>query len=162
ERFICSGNFLYQFVPEGKEIRVYELNQTKSGQVGEDNFLSFLFGMKAEEAKRRYDLRLEKQDQHWIYIRVYPRFDQDKVDFQEAQVVLGGESFLPRRLWFLEPNGNEVTWDIPRIDPKAPVNRADFGAPAVPPGWELKRVPRNPQNATRPNEPPPRVVRPQQ
>src|SRR5262249_13747228 len=86
ERFICSGNFLYQFVPEGKEIRVYELNQTKSGQVGEDNFLSFLFGMKAEEAKRRYDLRLEKQDQHWIYIRVYPRFDQDKVDFQEAQL----------------------------------------------------------------------------
>ena len=38
-----------------------------------DNFLSFLFGMRAAEAKRRYDLKLEREDQHYYYIMVLPR-----------------------------------------------------------------------------------------
>ena len=45
EKFVCSGQMLYQYVPAQKEIRAHQLPAPKPGQVSEDNFLSFLFGM---------------------------------------------------------------------------------------------------------------------
>lgn len=152
-KFICSGTFLYQFLPAQKEVRAYELPTPKAGQVAEDNFLSFLFGMKAEEAKRRYDLKLAKEDQYYVYIDIAPRFPKDKADFQRARIVLNRDTFLPRQLWFEQPNGSEVLWDIPRIQSGANVNRADFNAPNLPPGWKMSRVAQN-------SDLPPRVVRP--
>src|SRR5262249_36785955 len=115
ERFVCTGTHLYQFLPQQKEIRVYQLPPPRPGQVADDNFLSFLFGMKAEEAKRRYDLRVVKEDQWYIYVEVQPRSPADKADFQKARLVLNKDNFLPRQLWFEQPNGDEVTWDLPRV-----------------------------------------------
>lgn len=152
-KFVCTGTFLYQFLPAQKEVRAYELPKPKPGQVAEDNFLSFLFGMKAEEAKRRYDLRLAKEDQWYIYVDILPRFPRDRADFQRARIVLNRDSFLPRQLWFEQPNGSEVTWDLPRLQVNAKVNRTDFDAPRLPQGWKMTQVP---QNA----DLPPRVVRP--
>jgi TIGR03009 family protein len=163
EKYLCNGTSLYEYAPQSKVIRVHELPAPKPGQVADDNFLSFLFGMKAEEARRRYELKLVKEDQWYIYLEILPRFPADKADFHKAQLVLLNNSFLPRRLWFEQPNGNEITWDIPRVDSGAAahVAPADFAPPAtLPQGWRLERVP---QAATAPrNDVPPRVVRPQQ
>lgn len=160
EKFICTGTYLYEFSPQRKELRIHELPPPKSGQVADDNFLSFLFGMKAEEAHRRYDLRLVQVDQWYVYIEIYPRFPADKADFTRARLVLNKQSFLPRQLWFEQPNKNEVRWDIPKIDSGVALNRNDFTSPQVPAGWTTTRVPRtdlSPRNAG-----PPRVVRPNQ
>ena len=73
EKYVCTGTFLYEYVPQNKVIRVHELPPNKSGQVSDDNFLSFLFGMKAEDAKQRYDLKLTKEDENWIYLEILPR-----------------------------------------------------------------------------------------
>lgn len=168
EKYICTGTYLYEFVPQSKTLRVHELPPAKPGQVADDNFLSFLFGMRAEEAKSRYDLQLRQDDPHWVYIDILPRTPADKADFQRAQLVLTQNTFLPRRLWFEQPNGNEVTWEIPRAEPNAPsVTRNDFAQPQLPAGWTPTRVPRPtvdaaPRSAARPNEVPPRVVRPNQ
>ena len=155
EKYVCTGTFLYEYAPAEKVIRVHELPPPKPGQVADDNFLSFLFGMKAEEAKRRYDLKLVKgppEDQWYYYVEILPRFPADKADFSKARLVLNAQTFLPRELWFEQPNKNEVKWDIPRITPGAVVNRTDFTSPAPPPGWKLERVPKN-------NAPPPRAIR---
>ncbi len=157
ERYLCTGTFLYEYVPANRVIRIHELPTPKPGQVADDNFLSFLFGMKAEEAKRRYDLRLAKEDQWYVYIEIQPRFPADKADFHKARLVLLNNTFLPRQLWFEQPNGNEITWDIPKIESgaAAKVQRTDFAPPSAPPtGWTFQRVPK--QDAV-----PPRVVRPQ-
>jgi TIGR03009 family protein len=153
EKFVCTGTYLYEYVPSNKVIRVHELPPPKPGQVSDDNFLSFLFGMKAEEAKRRYDLTLVKEDQYYIYIMIVPRFPADKADFQKARLVLTSNSFMPCQLWFEQPNGNEVQWDMPRLQTNPALNRQEFMAPAVPAGWSQMRVQQNPA---------PRVVRPQQ
>lgn len=161
EQFISTGTFLYEFVPQQKTVRVHEMQQ-RPGQ-GAD-FLSFLFGMKAEEAKRRYDLTLVKgppQDPHYYYVDILPKFAEDKAEFQKARLVLMAATFLPRQLWFVQPNGNAVTWDIPRMDPNAALNRNEFGVPALPQGWNVVRVPKQTAPAN-PQQPPPRVVRPQQ
>jgi TIGR03009 family protein len=154
-KYICTGPYLYQFLPAQKEVRAFELPKAKAGQVADDNFLSFLFGIKAAEAKRRYDLRLAKEDQWYVYVDIQPRSPRDRADFQKARIVLNKDTFLPRQLWFEQPNGSEVLWDIPRIMNGAKVNRADFDAPRMPPGWKMTQVP---QNA----DLPPRVVRPGQ
>jgi TIGR03009 family protein len=162
EKYICTGTFLYEYVPQNKVIRVHELPPPKPGQVADDNFLSFLFGMKAEEARRRYDLRLVKEDQYYVYIEILPRLPSDKVDFQRARLVLNNQTFLPRELWFEQPNGNEVKWDIPKVESGVTINRNDFTSPNVPQGWNMVRVPRGNDVPSRPNNVPPRVIRPNQ
>jgi TIGR03009 family protein len=159
EKFICTGTYLYQFLPAQKEIRAYELPRPKAGQVADDNFLTFLFGMKAEEAKKRYNLTLAKEDKWYVYVDVVPRTATDRADFARARLVLNKDSYLPRQLWFEHPNGNEVTWDVPRLDPKAVLDRRAFDAPKAPEGWKLVPVkPTSKSSGT--DQPRPSVVRP--
>ena len=161
ERFVCSGAFLYQFIPSEKEIVAHEIPKPKSGQVSDDNFLSFLFGMKKDDARARYELKLSKTekhpdgtDEHYIYVDILPRYAADKVDFQQAQIVLFKDSLFPRRLWFREPNNTETTWDVLQIkNNDANIDRREFDAPTAPKDWKLITAPKD-------SETPPRVVRP--
>ena len=153
EKYICTGTFLYQFVPSDQIVRVMEMPPPKPGQMADDNFLALLFSTRADEARRRYDIRLVKEDQYYVYLEIFPRFPNDKADFQRARLALNNQSFLPRSLWFEQPNGNEINWDIPRLEINARLNRAEFTSPALPPNWRLVRVPR---------DLPPRIVRPNQ
>jgi TIGR03009 family protein len=158
DKILCNGTALYQWAPAEKEIRMQPLPQPKPGQVADDGPLQFLLGMKAEEARRRYELKLTKSDQYYHYVDVLPRFDQDKADFQRARMVLNKDSFLPRQLWFEQPNGNTVTWDIPKIENGTPLNAREFETPTPPPGWKMAEpVAQNNDGPT----PRPRVVREQ-
>jgi TIGR03009 family protein len=143
QQFICTGTFLYKFEPDVKEIRAYELPTPKPGQVAEDNLLSFMFGMKAEDAKKRYDLKLYKEDEFYVYIDVLPRDNADKADFKRARIVLYKANYLPRQLWLEQVNATEMTWDIPRIDDKTKVERSLFDVPRTPAGWKMTQVPRD-------------------
>ncbi|SRR5579871_4152447 len=140
EKFLCTGTYIYQFAPEQKEIRYYKLPEPKPGQVAEDNsLLSLLFGMKAEDVKRRYELKLAKEDTYYIYVDIAPRSPADKSDFQRARLVLNKSNYLPRQLWFEHANRSEVMWDIPNMQiPMAKLDRRVFDAPkAPPPGWKI-------------------------
>lgn len=137
EKIVVSGGILYQYVPQLKEIHAHHLPPPRPGQVAEDNFLGFLFGMKAEEAKRRYELTLQKEDQYYVYIGVTPRFDADKADFKAARLVLSRDTFMPRQLWFEQPNRDTVTWDFPKIEAGVRLNPAEFAKPPVPAGWKM-------------------------
>jgi len=136
-KFICTGTYLYEMSYDQKVIRAFELPKPKPGQVADDNFLSFLFGMKAQDAKARYDLRLSKEDQWYAYVEIAPRTPQDRADFQRARVVLNRTNFLPRQLWFEKSNGDEVTWDLPKLDPGLPIDRREFDPPGLPQGWRV-------------------------
>jgi TIGR03009 family protein len=141
EKIVVSGSTLYQYVPGRKEIRQLHLPPARPGQIADDNFLSFLFGMKAEEAKRRYDLKLIKEDQYYAYVGINPRLDADKADFRTARLVLLKETLLPRQLWFEPAHGHTVTWDVLRIRRDVPLLEKEFTAPRVPPGWRLIELP---------------------
>jgi TIGR03009 family protein len=157
EKFICTGDLLYQFVSQQKEIRVHQLPASRPGQVSDDNFFSFLFGMKAEVARQRYEMTLQMpNDPNYIYLLIKPRTPQDRADFQQARLVLRRDTFLPRQLWFEQPTGDHVTWDIPKIENGAQLDRREFVAPDTPPGWKMVRV--QPKNV----EAQPRIYRPQQ
>jgi TIGR03009 family protein len=164
EKYLCTGSYLYQWVPSSKAIHVYELPTPKAGQPQtDDNFLSFFFGMKAEEAKKRYELKLvkdtDKENPWYIYIEVLPKLPVDKADFSRARLVLNASNFLPRQVWFEQPNGNELTWDLPKVDRDVRIDRSEFAPPTAPPaGWNMVKVPR--ADAVPRNDVKPTVVRP--
>jgi TIGR03009 family protein len=149
EEIIVSGSTLYQFAPLEKEVRAHRLPPSKTG-MGDDSFLSFLFGMKAVEAKARYDLKLVQEDQYYYYLGVSPRREEDKADFRAARLVLNKDSMMPRQLWFEQPNGDTVTWDFPKIETGVRLNPNEFAKPALPQGWKLVDVPAREQ---------PRIIR---
>src|SRR5262249_8735920 len=74
DKLVINGQYVYQYLPQQKEVQPIALPAPKQGQVADDNFVSFLFGMRAEEAKRRYDLKLAKEDQYYFFIDILPRF----------------------------------------------------------------------------------------
>lgn len=159
EKFICTGTLLYEIRPQNKVMRIHELPPPQAGQIADDSFLSFLFGMKAEEAKRRYDMTLVKEDQWYFYLEIVPKLPADKADFQRARMVLNNKTFLPRELWFEQPNGNETKWDIPELSSSAKLTKNDFTPPTPPKDWNVVRVPR--AEAVPPRQDvPPRIVRP--
>lgn len=136
EKFICTGTYIYSFAPEQKEIRYYELPKPKPGQPADDNLMSLMFGMKADDAKRRYDLKLAKEDAYYIYVDIAPRSAADKSDFQRARLVLNKTNYLPRQLWFEHANRSEVMWDIPNLQVGMALDSRVFDAPQTPPGWK--------------------------
>lgn len=153
EEIVVNGSTLYQYAPLPKEIRAHHLPASQNA-LGDDSFLSFLFGMKAAEAKARYDLKLLSQDQYYYYLGVSPRRDEDKADFRVARLVLNKDSLMPRQLWFEKPNGDTVTWDFPKIESGVRLNPNDFAKPAVPTGWKMVDVqPREQPRVYRPAGP---------
>src|SRR5262245_12091253 len=154
EKYLCTGNFLYQWSPAEKVIRRHELPQPKPGQLADDKSLSFLVGMKAEDAQARYQITYgpaPANDKWYQYLRIQPKLDADKADFIEARLVLLSSNYLPRQLWFLQPTKDEVTWDFPRVTSPANLTPANFATPQVPPGWKFDTVSQK--------SPPPRVLR---
>jgi TIGR03009 family protein len=167
ERYISTGTFLYEYRPQNQLLRIHELPQRGPGQGPvEDNFLSFLFGIEAREAKRRYEINLVKTDANYHYLLIKPRFPADKAEFSEARLVLWVTNLLPRQMEFIQPNGARVKWDIPQLDTTVRLTPSDFQPPAAPKGWNTVKVP---PPGTQPaglapinpaNQPPPSKVRP--
>ncbi len=155
EKYIITDAYFYEYDRIQKEIRIHSLPPPKSGQATDDNILSFLFDMKAEDAIRKYDIILKQSDDYWIYFEIRPRSPEDKKDFQLAKLALAQKTFLPGALVFEEPNGNTTRWDIKDIKTNVLIDRNEFVAPTLPPDWHWKRVP-----LKQTTEVPPRVVRP--
>jgi TIGR03009 family protein len=146
EKFICHGNLLYEYAPQTKVIRVHQLPPPREGQLADDNVLSLLFGMRAQEAKKRYKLtHVPANDKWYHYIRIEPILPADKADFTEARLTLFQRDSMPRQLWFQQPNGNEVTWDFQRIVANGPIDANEFDVNRLPaPDWRVQQMPRQP------------------
>ncbi len=153
EKLLFTGTYLYEWSPQTKEIRVHQLGE--NGNLANEGLLSFVFGMKAAEAKKRYKLTYvppPANDKWYHYVRVEPIFPVDKAEFTEARLVLFRSNLMIRQLWFEEPTGREVTWDFPKVQENANIRAIEFIPPRAPAGWKLTPVARQPKA---------RVVRPQ-
>jgi TIGR03009 family protein len=160
ERLIGTGQFIYQYLPGQKELRVYTAPKPRpGGGLADDSSIAFLFGMPAAEAKRRYELSLFREDRFYVYVDIVAKRDVDKVDFRKARIVLHRDTYLPRQLWFEHPNGSEVTWDIPTIESNKAIPQTVFAAPPTPKGWKMVQ---GQSPAQRQGTGQPRLYRPQQ
>lgn len=140
EKYVCTGTYIYRFIPNQKTLEAYEMPKPRPGALADDNFLALLFGMKATEAKRRYQMSVSKETEHWVHLKIIPRFPEDRADFNNAELILSRATFLPRRLWFVATNKNEILWDVLELRPGVTLDRRYFDAPKTPQGWKLEHV----------------------
>jgi TIGR03009 family protein len=138
EKFVINGQEVYTWAPQSKAIQI---NRLPKGQTPDDNVLALVFGMKALDAKKRYQLTLAPAppptDKYYYYVEILPRTPADKADFTRARLVLTVGNYLPRQLWFQQPNGNEVTWDLTKLYTGVDIPRAEFQRPTAPQGWRI-------------------------
>lgn len=162
ERFLCTGNNLFEFLPKQKLIRVHALPQRAPGQPLVDNsFVGFLAGMGAAEAKRRFEMTLLKEDEWYAYIEVKPIRPEDKVEFSKARLALLKSTMMPKEMQFVPPDGNPIKWDIQSMDLNSQIAATDFAPPQLKqfPGWQMQQMPAAGPPAASIN-PPPSKVRP--
>ena len=69
-------------------------------------------GPPGRDLKSRFDLRLTNEDDYWIYLEIKPRQQWDRNNFKHMQLVLNRKSFQLRRLWIVQPNYGETTYDL--------------------------------------------------
>lgn len=142
EKYICTGTYLYEYAAAQKVVRIHDMPQNKKGGQ-QESFLSFLFGMGADQAKARYDMRPvfpKTPDQFYHYIRIKPKTDADKNDFAEARLSLLKTNYLPAQIWYLQPNGNEITWNFSELQVDRDIPLSLF-QPDMPQGWRAERAP---------------------
>jgi TIGR03009 family protein len=166
---IFTGVAIYQFRPQEKVIHIITIPPQQAGKGPDDGPLPFLFGMKADVAKKRYHFTLLKNktpvDEKWYWrLQVVPNFERDKQDFAQAELAVLKENTqavpkdMPRLIAYMEPNKVLVTWDILELqrNPLGKVAAIDFAKPDLPKGWreELEQAVVPPQPGGQP-----RVIR---
>jgi TIGR03009 family protein len=141
EKFLYTGVALYEWVPSTKVLRVHKMPPAKAGQPAMDeNIVALLTGMTSAAAQKRYTMKWvpdkENKNKFYHYIQIFPKAKEDKADFTEARLVLWSKDFMPRQIWYHEPNGNTKTWDF-QVTPNDPkVTPLTFTPPQGPPqGW---------------------------
>jgi TIGR03009 family protein len=156
EAFICDGKSLYHYTGLERTITEYKLPDPKTNPVTDNLMLDFLSGMKAKDAKARFDLSLFKEDANYVYLDVKPVLGKDKEEFQQLRMALYGPNtkfaYLPAQVYMVHPNGDTELWkftdpqtNIPVLAPK------DFAFQKVP-GFQMKQPPPPPAPA-RPGQP---------
>lgn len=157
EKVVCTGTYIYQFIPARKEIHAHEMPRGKNGELADNASLGLMFGMKAAAAKERFGLMLAKVDAHYVYVDITPKKAEDRTEFQRARLVLDKNSFMPRQVWLEQPNGNTVLWDLPSTLSGARIDMRHFDAPRPPDGWKVVPITRAAPGAEVEK---PRVIRP--
>jgi TIGR03009 family protein len=141
--FVADGEHLWEYQYHQKLARVSQL--PKQG-IGDNTLMTFLFGMKVADVKKRYDLSIDvfdnkKFNDNFLHIMILPKTKDDMQEFKRAELVLWKNTddrkyadrwMLPARLWFQSPNGDQVMWDFQELVSKKEFAKEFFKAPRFP------------------------------
>lgn len=148
QKYICSGNWFYQFDSASKIIFFHRLENQNVKP--DDGPFAFIFGISALSAQRRFNLAVAQQDKDWTWIKVVPLTEQDKKDFAIALLGLVNYAnavspkYFPLQIKWREIGNTERTWTFKQVlrnDPSK-VTAMDFTIEEDKKrGWTLKEVP---------------------
>ncbi|WP_020471076.1 TIGR03009 domain-containing protein [Zavarzinella formosa] len=141
--YIADGSYLWDYQYKTKVAKVAKLPKEN---IGDNTLLSFMFGMKADEIKKRYHITVEpenpdKFNEHYVHLMILPKTREDMQEFAKAELVLWKNNkdpkyadywMLPARLWFQHPNKNQVIWEFNGMNTQKKLIARDFSAPAFP------------------------------
>lgn len=114
-KWICTGKEVLNINDEDKTVEAFPLPPELQGKNIIHGPLPFLFGMKAEEAKKRFAISFVDQDDpkknndKVVWIKAVPRQVMDKDNFKEATIKLDRERFLPLAVRLIDPSENLET-----------------------------------------------------
>jgi TIGR03009 family protein len=109
ERWICDGEFIIVISDDEKTYELVQLPDEAKGKNIVNSPLPFLFGMKAEEAKKRFHFKLNKNNKDTAMLIVTPRLASDRQNYIEAFVMLDKTTYLPTAVKLFDPSGSIET-----------------------------------------------------
>lgn len=157
EAYICNGKSLFVYSGIDRTITEHKLPApaTNSGGQTDNLMIDFLSGMKAADAKRRFELTIFKEDDYYVYLDIKPLMDKDKLDFQQARLALYGPktkfAYLPAQMYIVRSNGDSEQWKLTNPQTDLPgIDHTVFQYKDVP-GFTSRQAPPQPQgSAVRP------------
>lgn len=151
ERIVCTGKDVFHYTAATTQIFVYPLDAAVRGHALEEGPLPFLFDMRVDEAKRRYHMTYNGEDDIQFNITIEPLQAIDRENFTLAKIYLNKKTYLPDSLVLNHPNGKDTESylfsTIERNKEIRPSNFAggDWGKP-----WKLVRADAQPDRDPRP------------
>ena len=157
EAYICNGQFVYEYSGLLKTITEYKIAANAAAGGSDNLMLDFLSGMKAADVKRRFDITLFKEDEHYVYLDIKPILGKDKQEFAQVRFALYGPrtkfAYLPAQVWMMKPNGDTELWTFSNPQTDVPkVTKEVFAFQDIP-GWAFKKAPAGPLPAGAPMPP---------
>jgi len=142
ETIKCTRDEVWQYRFDLHQIFVFPLDKNARKRALEEGPLPFLFNMKADEAKARYDMVLVEEDAKKILLKITPKLKEDLESFYMAWVLLDAKFLLPTRILLLAPDKKSTKdFYLSNIRANQPANEAYFrvGDPGKP--WKIERNP---------------------
>jgi len=109
EKWICTGDEIVMVNDDEKTYEVMPLPESVKGSNIINSPLPFLFGMKADEAKRRFQITLKSNSKAQAVLIVTPRMDSDRQNYKQAFIMLEKENYLPTAVKLFDPSGSLET-----------------------------------------------------
>ncbi|GIX03396.1 MAG: hypothetical protein KatS3mg113_0402 [Planctomycetaceae bacterium] len=106
-RWICTGQEVLQIDETTREYEVYPLPPEYRGANIIRSPLPFLFGIKAEEAKRRFQLALLSEKEEYYVLEALPRTNQE--NFKKAYIQLEKRRLIPTGVILFDTSGSTET-----------------------------------------------------
>ena len=110
ERWICTGEEIYSFNDDDKTYNREELPANMRGKNIVHSPLPFLFGMKAADAKNRFNMALISVGKDSVKLKAIPRMDSDRQNYHEAWIILDTKRYIPTAVRLIDPNGLETVY----------------------------------------------------
>ena len=108
ERWICTGAEILRIDETHKTYEVVPIPEERRGDRIIEAPLPFLFGMKAEQAKQRYQIELVKDTDQEIVLKLRPNWSGDAANWSQATVVIQKTNYLPREVRLIAPGGTSM------------------------------------------------------
>ena len=104
EAYICNGRSVFAYDGNAKTLTEHTMDANAAAAGGDNLMLDFLSGMKAEDARRRFDLTLAREDAHYVYLDIKPKMPRDRQEFEQVRFAIYGPAtkhlaYMPARCW---------------------------------------------------------------
>jgi TIGR03009 family protein len=136
ERIVCTGSEVWQYRSDAKQLFIHKLDRETQQRALQEGPLPFLFNFRAEDARKRYRMKLVSQNAQAYQVDVVPLLKIDKECFSAARIQLDAKYLLPTGIVLVDPEGkNYKYFKLHDIKPNHPVNEVNF-QPRPVEGWK--------------------------
>ena len=107
-RWVCTGKEIIRIDEKEKTYEKIPIPPESQGQNIIEGPLPFLFGMKAQQAKMRYRMKILEQNDETIKLQVIPIRRNDAVNWDKALLLIDAKLFVPKAVQLFDPLGSET------------------------------------------------------
>lgn len=156
EKWICTGDAVFEFRAVDKKVREHRLPPNLRGQAISDGPMPFVFGVQAAKMKARYWLRIntpQNSESNQVWLEAYPRHAQDAANFLKVDIILAFEhkngtvtKLEPYAINIVDPNGKDrKAYRFTEMKANGTLANLQeffriFVTPSVPFGWQHELV----------------------